>query len=59
MLAGGGRFYFAKDVVLRPEDARRAFPAEKLAAFVALKRRLDPDGVLESDLARRVFGGVW
>ncbi|MFO1009305.1 MAG: FAD-binding oxidoreductase [Planctomycetota bacterium] len=59
VLAGGGRFYFAKDVVLRPEDARRAFPAEKLAAFVALKRRLDPDGVLESDLARRVFGGVW
>ncbi len=56
VLDGGGRFYFAKDAVLRPADVERALGKERLDAFFALKRRLDPDGVLESDLSRRVFG---
>jgi len=56
VLAAQGRFYFAKDLVLGPDDARRMFPAERLAEFQALKRRLDPDGLLATDLSRRVFG---
>ncbi|MCK6445024.1 MAG: FAD-binding oxidoreductase [Planctomycetes bacterium] len=55
VIASGGRFYFAKDLVLRPEDAARAFPADRLAAFRALKARHDPDGTLATDLWRRVF----
>jgi len=30
------------------------FPAERLEAFFALKRRLDPEGLFESDLWRRI-----
>ncbi|MBI5434299.1 MAG: FAD-binding oxidoreductase [Planctomycetes bacterium] len=55
VIAAGGRFYFAKDLVLRPEDARRAFPSDKLERFRALKRRHDPESVLQTDLWRRVF----
>lgn len=54
VLAAGGRFYFAKDSVLPPGVLARMFPRERLEAFFALKRRLDPDGLLESDLWRRV-----
>ena len=52
----GGKFYFAKDLVVRPEDARRFFPEDKLAAFSALKRELDPDNLFVTELSRRVFG---
>jgi len=54
VLAAGGRFYFAKDLVLPAGVLERMFPAERLAAFAAQKRRLDPEGLLESDLWRRV-----
>lgn len=55
VLDAGGKFYFAKDSVLRPEDARRFLPAERLTAFAKLKAELDPDGVLATDLSRRIF----
>jgi FAD/FMN-containing dehydrogenase len=55
-LAAGGRLYFAKDAALSRAEAERAYGRERLATFAALKQRLDPDGVLESDLSRRVFG---
>jgi decaprenylphospho-beta-D-ribofuranose 2-oxidase len=55
VLDAGGRFYFAKDAVVRPADVARAYGAERLAAFFAIKRRLDPDGMLASDLSRRAF----
>ncbi|TAJ15616.1 MAG: FAD-binding oxidoreductase [Planctomycetota bacterium] len=55
VLGAGGKFYFAKDLVIAPRDVQRMFPAERLDAFVALKRRLDPDGLLQTDLWRRVF----
>ena len=57
VLASGGKFYFAKDLVLGPGAARRMFPPERLAAFAALKRRLDPEGLLSTSLARRVLDG--
>ncbi len=54
VLAAGGRFYFAKDSVLPSGVLGRMFSRERLEAFFALKRALDPQGVLESDLWRRV-----
>jgi decaprenylphospho-beta-D-ribofuranose 2-oxidase len=56
VLQAGGRFYFAKDLVIGPRDARRFFPADKLAAFERLKRALDPGNLLQTNLSRRVFG---
>jgi len=50
----GGRFYFAKDSVLPAGALARMIPPEKVEAFLELKRRLDPDGMFESDLWRRI-----
>jgi FAD/FMN-containing dehydrogenase len=55
VLAGGGRFYFAKDLVIDARDAERFFPPDNLARFRALKRELDPEGLLATNLYRRVF----
>jgi len=55
VLAAGGRFYFAKDSVLGPDVVPRMFAPERLAAFLALKRELDPQEILQTDLWRRVF----
>ena len=54
VLDAGGRFYFAKDALLRPADVERAWGRERIDAFLGLKRRLDPQGILQSDLARRL-----
>jgi len=56
VLAAGGRFYFAKDAVLDVEQVRAAYGEERLSKFRAMKRRLDPEGVLVSDLGRRALG---
>jgi FAD/FMN-containing dehydrogenase len=54
VLEASGRFYFAKDSVLVSGALARMFPPERLSAFGALKRALDPGGLFESDLWRRV-----
>lgn len=56
VLEAGGRFYFAKDAVLRHADVARFLPEENLRAFRALKRELDPEHLLQTDLSRRVMG---
>jgi len=56
VLAGGGKYYFAKDLVLRPEDAERFYPPGRLDQFCELKREVDPGNLLQSDLSRRLFG---
>jgi decaprenylphospho-beta-D-ribofuranose 2-oxidase len=56
VLDAGGRFYFAKNSETTPETARRFLGDETLERFRALKKRTDPDDLLESDLYRRVFG---
>jgi decaprenylphospho-beta-D-ribofuranose 2-oxidase len=56
VVAAGGRFYFAKDAVLTHEQVRAAYGEERLAKFAAMKERLDPRGVLVSDLGRRALG---
>jgi FAD/FMN-containing dehydrogenase len=55
VLDGGGRFYFAKNSETHPGSARRFLGSEAIGRFLALKQRCDPDGLLESDLYRRIF----
>ena len=56
VLKADGRFYFAKDSMLTPSEARRFLGQERLSQFARLKNMHDPHGLLESDLARRLFG---
>lgn len=58
VLRANGRFYFAKDSVLRPEVARAYLGQETIARFRELKQRCDPQGILESNLWRRVFAPI-
>lgn len=55
VLDAGGRFYFAKDSTLRPEVVRAYLGPETIARFRILKERCDPDGLLETNLWRRLF----
>jgi decaprenylphospho-beta-D-ribofuranose 2-oxidase len=55
ILEAGGRFYFAKNSETTPQTARQFLGDETIEKFRALKRRTDPDNILESDLYRRVF----
>jgi decaprenylphospho-beta-D-ribofuranose 2-oxidase len=48
----GGKIHLAKDQVLTPEQFYRVYP--RIRELLAIKRRLDPDGLFTSDLARRV-----
>jgi FAD/FMN-containing dehydrogenase len=56
VLEAGGRFYFAKDSTLRPEVAESFLGRETIERFRRLKERCDPDGMLETNLWRRLFG---
>jgi len=53
LVAGcGGRVYLSKDSRMRPEAVRAMYP--ELERFYAVRRRVDPEGVLRSDLAARL-----
>ncbi len=54
VLAAGGRFYPAKDSVLRPQDFQRAWGQQRISAFRALRNRADPNRVLRTEWATRV-----
>jgi decaprenylphospho-beta-D-ribofuranose 2-oxidase len=56
VLDGGGRFYFAKDSTLTASQLERYLAEERVQRFLAMKRALDPTGLLATDLYRRVFG---
>jgi hypothetical protein len=55
VIAAGGRFYFAKDLVVAAEDTARFLPHDRLAAFAKLKRTCDPETLLDGNLYRRAF----
>jgi FAD/FMN-containing dehydrogenase len=55
VLQAGGRFYFAKNSETSAETTRTFLGDETLQKFAQLKKRCDPNGLLESDLYRRVF----
>ncbi|HEY8489467.1 MAG TPA: FAD-binding oxidoreductase [Dehalococcoidia bacterium] len=52
VLEHGGRVYLAKDAVLTPETFAAMYP--NLERFREIKRRLDPQGLLSSSMARRL-----
>jgi len=52
ILAHGGRLYLAKDAVMKPETFAASYP--RLDQFRAVKRKLDPKGLVSSSLARRL-----
>ncbi len=54
-LDAGGRFYFAKNSETTRESTMAFLGEKTVAEFKRLKHRCDPDGLLESDLYRRVF----
>jgi FAD/FMN-containing dehydrogenase len=56
VLEAGGRFYFAKDSTLERSSIERFISRERLDTFMALKRRCDPESLLQTELSRRLFG---
>ena len=58
VLDAGGRFYFAKDATLTRSTVAQSFPDAEIDAFRASKSETDPDGILQSDLYRRLFLGT-
>jgi len=56
VIEAGGRFYFAKNSETSAETTRAFLGEETIAKFKKFKKRCDPNGLLESDLYRRVFG---
>lgn len=54
VIAEGGRVYLAKDAFTRPEHFRAMEP--RLDAFLALRRKWDPEGRIKSAQSVRLFG---
>jgi len=52
VIDAGGRLYLAKDARMSPETFHATYP--QLPRWQAVKARVDPKGLLQSDLARRL-----
>lgn len=50
----GGRIYFAKDATATPSTVLAAWGEDALARFRTMRRRIDPDRLLRSDLGARL-----
>lgn len=55
VLEAAGRFYFVKNSDTMPETAAHFYGPKTLNEFRRLKRRCDPERLLESNLYRRLF----
>jgi FAD/FMN-containing dehydrogenase len=55
VVKAGGRFYFAKNSETSAETTKTFLREETIAKFKKFKKRCDPNGLLESDLYRRIF----
>jgi decaprenylphospho-beta-D-ribofuranose 2-oxidase len=55
VLDAGGRHYFAKDSMMRAEDANEYLGSETVAQFTRLKSQNDPKNLLQTDLSKRLF----
>lgn len=54
VLNAGGRFYYAKDATLLDSSFARIHGDDAVRKFRTLKARLDPNNLLQTDLARRL-----
>jgi decaprenylphospho-beta-D-ribofuranose 2-oxidase len=52
VVAAGGRVYLAKDSRLSAATFSKMYP--RLEEFLAVRRKVDPEGIFNSDLARRL-----
>lgn len=55
VLEAGGRFYLAKDSLIRADHARRYLGEDTLNRFRALKQQVDPQNLLQTEMYRRLF----
>jgi decaprenylphospho-beta-D-ribofuranose 2-oxidase len=55
VLDAGGRFYFAKDLLLEPATVRAFLGDDVVRRFLDLKRSCDPEERLQTNLYRRLF----
>jgi len=54
VLANQGRFYLAKDGVLTADQYARSLGPERLARFKKWRTTLDPEGLLQTSMSRRL-----
>ncbi len=55
VLPAGGRFYPAKDNALSSQNLRQSLSQRAVSEYLAIKQRVDPAEIFQSDLYRRVF----
>ncbi len=58
VVEAGGRFYLAKDSVVGGASLRASLGDTILRRFLALKHKVDPDQLLQSNQFRRILGPV-
>lgn len=56
VLQGKGKFYFAKDSTLTADVVKRYLGDKTIDKFKAIKTKVDPDGLFQTDLYHRCFG---
>jgi len=55
VVEAGGRFYFAKDSTLSHHSLESYLAEERVRKFLDLKATCDPEGLLQTNLYRRLF----